>query len=212
MQNSPANRVPSHGTDRFGTRYAIDFTAVDARGRTARSRSWRSALATEPAELFFGYGQEVLAPCPGTVRVVHDGEADHVSRRSQTTLIGYMLGQPARIRQGPAAIAGNHVILEEPLSGCYIAMVHLQRGSIRVGPGEQVFTGDVLAQCGNSGNSTQPHLHLQAMDSLALPRAQGTPIVFRNFCEQLRSGETALIRRGLPGNSAVVQPVPTVGH
>lgn len=207
VQNSPANRVPSHGTDLFGIRYAIDFIAVDARGRTAGSRSWRSTLATEPPQLFFAYGQEVLAPCPGTVRVVHDGEDDHAARRSQVNLIGYMLGQPARIREGPAAIAGNHVILEEPLSGSFLALVHLQRGSIRFSPGAQVSTGDVLAQCGNSGNSTQPHLHLQAMDSLDLPRAHGTPIAFRNFCEQLRSGETALIRRGVPANSSVVQPV-----
>ncbi len=206
VQNSPANRVPSHGTDLFGTRYAIDFTAVDTRGRTASSRSLRSVLATEPAELFLAYGQEVTAPCPGTVRATHDGEVDHAARRSQLNLIGYMLGQPARIRQGPDAVAGNHVILEEPQSGRFIAMVHLLNGSILVRPGQQVAAGQVLARCGNSGNSTQPHLHLQAMDSLDLRRARGVPIVFRDFHEQIRSGETAVIRRGVPANASVVQP------
>ena len=211
VQNSPANRVPSHGTDLFGIRYAIDFIAVDTRGRTAGSRSWRSTLATEPPQLFFAYGQEVLAPCPGTVRVVHDGEADHAARRSQLNLIGYMLGQPARIREGPAAIAGNHVILQESRNGCFIALVHLQRGSIRVWPGDEVSAGQVIARCGNSGNSTQPHLHLQAMDSLDLTSAQGAPIVFRDFHEQIRSGETAVIRQGIPANASVVQPIRLAG-
>ena len=47
-QNSPARRVPSHGTDLLGGRYAIDFVGVDHRRRTADRRDWRTFLATEP--------------------------------------------------------------------------------------------------------------------------------------------------------------------
>lgn len=209
VQNSPANRVPSHGTDLFGTRYAIDFIAVDRQGRTAASRSWRSALTTEPPELFFGYGLGVLAPRAGTVRVAHDGEADHAARRSQLSLVRYALGQPARIRQGPAAIAGNHVILEEPQSGRFIAVVHLRQGSIRVRSGETVSAGQLIGECGNSGNSTQPHIHLQAMDGLQLHRAQGVPIVFRDFRERLPAEVETTVRCGLPFNDSVVSPVRT---
>ncbi len=48
VQNSPAERVPSHGTDRLGSRYAIDFVAVDERHRSASRRTWRTLLASEP--------------------------------------------------------------------------------------------------------------------------------------------------------------------
>jgi hypothetical protein len=97
-RNSPARRVPSHGTDLLGERYAIDFIAVDGRRRTADRRDWRTFLATEPAERFFGYGRPILAPADGIVVEVHDGEIDHVGRRSQLTLVPYALGQLARLR------------------------------------------------------------------------------------------------------------------
>ena len=48
VQNSPARRVPSHGVDVLGERYAIDFVGVDERHRTSATRDWRTALATTP--------------------------------------------------------------------------------------------------------------------------------------------------------------------
>src|SRR5690606_6788420 len=108
VRNSPARRVPSHGVDLLGQRYAIDFVGVDDRGRTACRRDWRSWLSTEPPERFFAFGRPILAPAAGVVVGVHDGEPDHVARRSQLALIPYALGQAARLRQGVAAIAGNY--------------------------------------------------------------------------------------------------------
>ena len=100
-QNSPARRVPSHGTDLLGERYAIDFVAVDHRHRSADRRDWRTILATEPAERFFAFGQPILAPVDGKVVAAHDGEIDHEARRSQLTLVPYALSQLARL-QGAA--------------------------------------------------------------------------------------------------------------
>ena len=99
-RNSPARRVPSHGTDMLGERYAIDFIGVDHRRRTAERRDWRTFIASEPAERFFAYGRPILAPADGTVVGMHDPESDHVGRRSQLTLVPYALGQAARLRQG----------------------------------------------------------------------------------------------------------------
>lgn len=53
VQNSPANRVPSHGTDAFATAYAIDFVPVDERGRSARITA-ASLFRPDPAERFPG--------------------------------------------------------------------------------------------------------------------------------------------------------------
>ncbi len=147
----------------------------------------------------------------GIVVEVHDGEIDHVGRRSQLTLVPYALGQPARVRQGVGAIAGNHLIIALRGSGAFVALVHLRAGSIRVAIGEEVTTGQPVAECGNSGNSTQPHLHLQVMDSPDLSIARGVPMAFRRFREWSRGAKHFQIREsGLPGEGAVVEPLPVL--
>jgi hypothetical protein len=207
-RNSPARRVPSHGTDLLGERYAIDFVGVDHRRRTADRRDWRTFFASEPAERFFAYGRPILAPADGTVVDVHDRELDHVGRRSQLTLVPYALGQPARLRQGVGAIAGNYLIIGLREEGVFVALVHLRAGSIRVAIGEVLSTGQPVAQCGNSGNSTQPHLHVQVMDSQDLSVARGLPMAFRRFREWPRGAKHPQIREcGLPGEGAVVEPL-----
>jgi hypothetical protein len=177
-RNSPAGRVPSHGTHLFGTTYAIDFVAVDERGLPA-PRTWRTALSVETPELFRGFDQPVLAPATGRVVVAHDGEVDHVARRSQLTLVAYAVGQRGRVRGGPRAVAGNHVVVALGPAGPFVLVAHLRQGSVRVVPGGAVAAGDVLGACGNSGNSTQPHIHVQVTDSLDWSSARGLPMLFR---------------------------------
>ncbi len=207
-RNSPARRVPSHGTDLLGERYAIDFIGVDDRGWTADRRDWRTVLATEPTERFFAYGRPILAPADGIVVQAHDGESDHVGRRSQLALVQYALGQAARLRRGVSAIAGNYLIIALGDSGTFVALVHLRAGSLRVAIGDRVAAGQPIAECGNSGNSTQPHLHIQVMDSADLAIAQGVPMVFQRFREWPRGAKPLLTREvGIPGESSVVEPL-----
>jgi hypothetical protein len=211
VQNSPARRVPSHGSDLFGERYAIDFVGVDDRGRTAAHRDWGTLFGTEPAGRFVGFGRTILAPAGGTVHSVHDGEADHEARRSQLALVPYVLGQPARVRAGVAAIAGNHVVIALPGGAGFLALVHLKAGSIRVTGGQTVTAGQPLALCGNSGNSTQPHLHLQVMDSADLAVAKGLPILFDRFREYPgRVGTPTIRSRGIPAEGSIVEALPHV--
>lgn len=108
--NSPARRVPSHGTRRFGTTYAIDFIPVDERGRSAPP-SLRALVASESPELFVGFGRPVLAPVGGRVVALHDAQPDHEARRSQLTIIPYMFTQARRAREGVIGLAGNHVVI-----------------------------------------------------------------------------------------------------
>lgn len=209
VENSPARRVPSHGTDLMGERYAIDFVAVDERRRTADRRDWRTLLSTEPSERFLAFGRPILAPADGVVAYVHDGELDHDGRRSQLTLLPYALSQSARLRQGVAAIAGNHVIIAPPRTGTFVLLAHLRAGSIRVAVGEYVTAGQHVADCGNSGNSTQPHVHLQAMDNADPSVAAGVVIAFQRFRECPRGLDEFQIRGiGVPTEGAVVEPLP----
>lgn len=177
-RNSPARRVPSHRTHLFGLTYAIDFIPVDERGRSA-PRTWRTFLSVEPPEAFHGFGAPVLAPAAGTVVVAHDGEPDHEARRSQLALVPYALGQAGRVRAGIAAVAGNHVVLALGPGGPFVLLAHLRSGTVRVAKGDLLASGDQVGDCGNSGNSTQPHVHLQVTDSLDWQTAAGLPIAFR---------------------------------
>lgn len=207
VQNSPARRVPSHGSDLFGGRYAIDFVGVDERRRTAGERDWGTFFGTEPPERFFAFGRPILAPADGVVVTVHDGEPDHAARRSQLSLVGYMAGQGDRARQGVDAIAGNHVVIRLRDVGACVALVHLQRGSLRVGVGDAVTTGQQIAACGNSGNSTQPHLHVQVMDGPDANVAHGVPLAFRDYREWPRLGrEPRAVDSGIPTEGALVEP------
>jgi murein DD-endopeptidase MepM/ murein hydrolase activator NlpD len=138
--------------------------------------------------------------------VAHDGEADHAARRSPIAVVPYLARQAGRLRQGVGAIAGNHLIIELRESGAFVALVHLRAGSIRVAPGEAVTAGQHIADCGNSGNSTQPHVHVQVMDRPDVSTAQGIPLAFRDFLEWPRGAREPLVRdTGIPGEGAVVE-------
>lgn len=193
VENSPARRVPSHGTHAFGTSHAIDFVAVDDKGRSAPF-AWRSLVSTEPPEFFRGFGVPILAPVSGTVVLTHDEEPDHEARRSQLTLVPYMLGQTGRARAGIAGLAGNHVVIAARLDGPFVVLAHLRQGTVQV-PGQHVQAGEPLAECGNSGNSTEPHVHVPVSDSTDWDRAHGVPLAFRD-----RTGAV-----WLPGESEIVR-------
>lgn len=194
VENSPARRIPSHGTYALGTSHAIDFVAVDNSGKSA-PRTWRSLVAPEPAEVFFGFGQPIVSPLSGTVVAIHDGEPDHEGRRSQLALVPYMMGQAGRIREGVPAVAGNHVVIAVGANGPFVLVAHLRKHSIEVRPGEPVQVGERIGQCGNSGNSTEPHVHVQVSDSTDWNEARGVPLAFRG-----RHGNV-----WVPGESEIVE-------
>lgn len=196
-RNSPARRVPSHGTHLMGTTYAIDFIAVDERGRSA-PWTWRAAVATEAPDGFVGFGVPILAPCTGRVVVAHDGEPDHEARRSQLTLVPYALRQAERLRGGPAAVAGNRVVIALGPAGPFVLLAHLRRGSVRVSVGDHVGEGAVLGACGNSGNSTQPHVHVQVTDGIEWERCRGLPLAFRGADGARVPGESEIVSVGPP--------------
>lgn len=189
-QNSPANRLPSHGTTLFGTSYAIDFVPVDEAGRTAPI-SFTTLMRPEPVGRFPGFGRRLTAPLDGLVVAAHDAEPDHDAYRGLPS-VGYALTQRRRVSAGWVSLAGNHVLIES--GGAVIAVCHLQQGSTEVRPGQRVRRGDMLGRCGNSGNSTEPHVHLQAIDSRDVERASAVPLTFKG--ELPRNGE--IIDAGAP--------------
>lgn len=190
VRNSPANRMPSHGTAAFGSAYAIDFVPVDVAGRSAPLTLPALLRQQDPAE-FAGFGRPLLAPVAGLVVATHAAEPDHWAHRGLPSL-GYALTQRRRAAAGWAALAGNHVLIES--AGVVVALCHLQQGSLLVEPGQRVAVGDPVGRCGNSGNSTEPHLHLQALDHPDPARARAVPITFAGTLP--RNGELVDVASG----------------
>ncbi|WP_338066047.1 M23 family metallopeptidase [Brevibacterium iodinum] len=62
--------------------------------------------------------------------------------------------------------------------GGVVVLCHLQRRSTRVRIGQHVEIGEEIGLRGNSGNSTEPHVHVQAIDSVDIEHAAAVPITF----------------------------------
>lgn len=199
--NTPGSRVPSHGTNRFGTRYAYDFIQVDwnRKGRPAYRGSFlRYLLFGLPLAQYYCWGQEVYAPCDGVVVQVRDG----VPEPRRTHLLRDLLGAYRNAhhfdleKDGVETIAGNFVVIRCG-EGVYAALVHLQTGSVQVSVGQRVGRGDLLGRVGHSGNSFAPHLHFQLMDSRDIAAANGLPCVFERY-EVCRAGKWETRTKGMP--------------
>jgi murein DD-endopeptidase MepM/ murein hydrolase activator NlpD len=120
----------------------------------------------------------------------------------------YAQTQAARARGGAGALAGNHVILRLEGQHGYVVLTHLRSGSLRVDVGARVVAGEQLATFGNSGNSTQPHVHVQVMDTLDPLDADGLPMVFENYrVWPGRGGSPERVGSGIPRESDVVEPL-----
>ncbi|GAA3794190.1 M23 family metallopeptidase [Streptomyces coacervatus] len=173
--NSPASKVPSHGTRAYGQKYAIDIVAEPADGTRPGFGWWPLARR---CEAFPAFGAEVLAVADATVVVAEDRQRDHLSRTSWLALLYFFLVESVvRSLGGARRVIGNHVILDLG-DGTYALYAHLKRGSLAVRPGDQVHTGQLLGRCGNSGNSTEPHVHFQLMDAADPNTAHGTPFTW----------------------------------
>lgn len=171
--NSPASRVPSHGLHAYGQTYAIDLV-YDPGDGSRPGFAWRP-LMRRPQE-FPGFGQPVWAPIDGRIVRVHTRARDHGSRTSPLALL-YLVIEGLREFRGPTGLLGNHVVIEAD-RGVYVVLAHLQRESVQLRPGDRVHAGAPLGRCGNSGNSTEPHVHVQVMDYSNPLFAAGMPMRF----------------------------------
>jgi murein DD-endopeptidase MepM/ murein hydrolase activator NlpD len=106
------------------------------------------------------YGQEVLAVADGIVETVVDGVPENVPHDENHYVV---YGNYVLVRHGPSLFSGY---------------MHLQPGQMRVKPGMQVKRGAVIGLVGNSGNSTEPHLHFQLQDGPDGNKSWGVDPVF----------------------------------
>jgi murein DD-endopeptidase MepM/ murein hydrolase activator NlpD len=172
--NSPATKRPSHGTHSLGQTFAIDLIFEPEVGERP---AFGSGPGFRPAEDFPAYGQPVHAPADATVVRVHRSARDHRSRISWGGFFYLMAEGMLREVAGPRFLLGNHVVLDLG-DGVFAVLAHLRRDSVTVAKGDRVTAGQQLAECGNSGNSSEPHVHFQLMDSAHPLIAAGLPFQF----------------------------------
>lgn len=134
-------------------RRAADIVVTGPDGRTFRNDGKTNAD-------YFIHGKEVLAVAEGVVATVIDGAPEN---------------EPGRMN--PYFTTGNIVVLQHA-GGLHSAYAHLQPGKIRVKPGAKVKQGQVLGLCGNTGNSSEPHLHFQLQDGPRFEASFGVEAVF----------------------------------
>lgn len=158
-----------------GQRFAIDLLIM----RDGLSHSGDpSSLAS-----YHCWGRPILAPAEGVVVQAVDGLPDQPIGASD-----------------PMNPAGNHTVIDFG-NNEYGFLAHLQQGSVRVTTGDVVTAGQEIGLCGNSGNSTEPHLHFHMQTSPRLGQGEGLPAQFSNY----RANGT-LINRGEPRKGETIQP------
>ncbi len=133
-------------------------------------------MRTRGPDEFPAFGKPVVAMSPGTVVSAADRQRDHRARNTWPAFV-WMMTVEAFLRElaGAPYVLGNHVIVEHD-DGTWAAYAHLIRGSLTTRRGQRVGAGDRLAAVGNTGNSFEPHLHVQLMDDASPTAAAGVPM------------------------------------
>ncbi|MDR0269160.1 M23 family metallopeptidase [Paenibacillus sp.] len=127
-----------------------------------------AGIGSEKLEDYGIYGLDVVAPAAGIVVEAQSNEADH---------------KPGAETGG--SMTGNHVYIKLDETGTYLVIAHLKQGSVRVMAGQHVDEGTFIAKAGNSGHSSEPHVHIhhqrQDPSKTNMFLAEGLPLYFRDI-------------------------------
>ncbi len=134
-------------------RFAFDFLGVDEKGNTRKGDA-------QINEDYFAFGREVLAPADGVVTDVINGVRDNTP--------GSM---------NPYSALGNAVFIQHREHEVSV-LAHLKLGSIKVKVGDKVKKGQTIGLCGNSGNSSEPHLHYHLQNTPIIQNGTGIKCYF----------------------------------
>lgn len=182
-----ADRLHNYHVDAPQQRHAYDFVVWQG-GSTFAGEGTAN-------EDYYAYGQSVLAPTAGTV----------------VTVVNDLPESQPQIETDAQNPAGNHVVIQTAESE-YLYLAHMQPDSIIVAAGDTVEAGQVVGLVGNSGNTSEPHLHIHLQDQpemfetdesgqiIGLTDAIGLPLAFSNY---LANGER--VESGTPIGGTFVQ-------
>jgi len=119
---------------------------------------------------YFAFGRQILAPADGIVTDVINGVRDN--------LPGSM---------NPYSALGNAAFIQHSENEVSV-LAHLKLDSIKVKVGDKVKKGQVIGLCGNSGNSSEPHLHYHLQNTTIIQDGTGIKCYFQNI-NLMKDGE-----------------------
>ncbi len=161
---------------------ALDFVIQDEDGKSCFGKCSQK-------EDFYSYNKPVLAPAEGYVymisNITEDNEINDVDTQKNW---------------------GNTIIINH-LNGLFTQLSHLKKDSFKVRIGDFVTKGTIVAACGNSGRSPQPHIHFQVQLSPEIGAAT-YPYSLGYFFEQSENGPVLHMGK-TPQENSVVYNVPS---
>jgi hypothetical protein len=167
--NGPSNKsihrravIVLNGKPRVPERYAIDWIKLGDDGNSYSGDQYKNSS-------YHAYDVPILAIADGKIITVKDGLPENVPHTKKLAVAMTLVN-----------VAGNHIV-EDIGGGLYAGYAHLIPGTITVKAGDQVHRGQVLGRLGNSGNSTEPHLHLQVCDAPSFLICEGVPMEFKRM-------------------------------
>jgi Peptidase family M23 len=148
-------------------RFALDIVKLNSWGNRA------SRFHPNDLRQYASFGESIYAPCSGRVQQVESSMRDN----------------PIAGEQDRTKPAGNHVVLRCDGTDVDVVLAHMQSGSVHLTTGEQIRAGRIIGAIGNSGNATEPHLHIHArrngnsasgLDGEPVPMSFGGRFLVRN--------------------------------
>ena len=107
------------------------------------------------------FGKDIISPVSGEIVCVVDGIEDNI---------------PGELN--PQMVYGNVVMIEDS-DKHVVVLAHFKKGSIKVKEGDKVEQGQLLGQCGNSGNSAEPHIHIHIQTERGFEKGNGIIIKYK---------------------------------
>jgi hypothetical protein len=156
--NGSVDKEHSHSWSLYTQRYAYDFVITDDAGRT------HSDAGTTNEE-YYCYGEPIHAPAEGTVVETRTSHRDAPHPGGSLDVF-------------QRDIRGNYVTINHGSE--FSVLAHLAAGSVVVEVGDTVSQGELIGYCGNSGNSTEPHLHFHVQDRQGFYTGMSLPITFES--------------------------------
>lgn len=129
-------------------------------------------------ENYFAYGLPILSPAAGKIVCTVDSFPDMP--------IGVLGG-------GTMNNPGGNIIIIEVASKEFLVLCHLKPKSIKTKVGDIVEQGQALALLGNSGNTSEPHIHIHLQDGNINSVAEGIPLYFHNYI-----ADGKIVKKGIP--------------
>lgn len=161
VANGGVDKDTSHSWYAYSQRYAYDFYITD--GEENSHMGSREVLSN-----YYCYGKEVLAPADGVVVLTKDSYEDTP------------ITEPGQVDCAASDVRGNHVVIQHNKNE-YSTVAHLLKDSICVVKGDKVQRGQKIALCGNSGNTSEPHIHFQIQANKSFIFSAGIPVSFKDI-------------------------------